>query len=67
MIIERTDKEVIFRLPADMNLEALQRVFDYLRFKELTKDSVATEEDANSLADESKQVWWAKNKSRFIK
>ncbi len=67
MIIERTDKEVIFRLPADMNIEGLQRVFDYLRFRELTNDSKATSEEANSLADESKQAWWAENKSRFIK
>jgi len=50
-----------------MDIESLQKVFDYLRFKELTKDSVATEVQANKLADESKKRWWKENKGRFIK
>ena len=67
MIIERTDKEIIFKLPANTDLEDLQRYYDYLRYKELTQDSKATQKQADALADESKKRWWEENKSRFIK
>lgn len=67
MIIERTDKEIIFRLPASIDTNSLQQIFNYLKFKELVKESQATEEEAIQLADESKRKWWAENKSRFIK
>ena len=66
MIIERNENEIIFKLPADMELDGLQKVFDYLRFKELIKDSKATQEQADELASDSKKRWWAENKSRFI-
>ena len=67
MIIEREDNEIVFRLPGDLDIESLQRVFNYLRFKELVKDSKAKKSDSEKLADESKSEWWNKNKHRFIK
>ncbi len=67
MIIERTKNEVIFRLPADIDTLGLQRIIDYLKYKETIKQSKATEEQANELANESKSNWWKENKNRFIK
>ena len=67
MNIERINNEIIFRLPADTDTLCLQRIIDYLKYKEATKDSKATEEEANQLADESKKSWWKQNKERFIK
>jgi hypothetical protein len=66
MIIEKTDKEIIFRLPADTDIDSLQRIINYLKYKEAIKNSQATEEQANELANESKKRWWAENKQRFI-
>ena len=57
MIIERTKNEVIFRLPADIDTLGLQRIIDYLKYKETIKQSKATEEQANELANESKSNW----------
>jgi len=45
----------------------LQEVFDFLRFKELMKDSVATQAEADELANESKRTWWAANRHKFLK
>lgn len=67
MKIERTSTEIVFRLPLDTNIEALQQFINYLKLQELTQGSTATEEDINELADASKQEWWQENKHRFIK
>jgi len=67
MIVERTDKEIVFKIPADTDIKELQRIFDFLKYREATQDSQATEEIANKLADESKANWWKENKHRFIK
>jgi len=67
MVIERTDNEIIFRLPADIDTAGLQRIVNYLKYKEAIRNSQATEEQADQLADESKSRWWKENKQRFIK
>ncbi len=67
MVIERTDKEIILRLPVDTDIRGLQRIVNYFKYKETSKASQGTEEQANMLADESKKRWWAENKQRFIK
>lgn len=67
MVIERTSNEIIFRLPADIDTTGLQRIVNYLKYKEAIRKSEETESQANKLADESKKRWWAENKKRFIK
>ena len=67
MVIERTNKEIIFRLPADIDTTGFQRIVNYLKYKEAIRKSVGTEEQANKLADESKKRWWTENKEKFIK
>jgi hypothetical protein len=67
MTIERTKNEIILRLPADIDTIGLQRIVNYLKFKETIKNSKATEKQANDLAKESKQNWWTENKAKFIK
>lgn len=67
MLIERTTKEVIIRLPSYVDTEGLQRLVDYLRYKEATAKSKAKQSQVDKLAKEIKKGWWAKNRSRFIK
>lgn len=67
MEIERTSKEIIIRLPSYVDTEGLQRLVDYLTYKEETSKSQAKQSDVDALATEVKQGWWAKNRSRFIK
>ncbi|WP_448699475.1 hypothetical protein ACFGVR_20890 [Mucilaginibacter sp. AW1-3] len=67
MVIERTNNEIIFRLPSDIDTSGFERIVNYLKYKEAIRNSEATEEQANELADESKKNWWAENKHRFIK
>jgi hypothetical protein len=67
MVIERTSKEVIIRLPSYVDTVGLQRLVDYLTYKEATAKSKAKQSDVDTLAKDSKTGWWAKNRSRFIK
>lgn len=66
LVVERTDNAFVLRFPLDTDLQSLQKVIDYLKIKEIVKNSAGTEEEANSLADESKKDWWQRNKERFI-
>ncbi len=67
MVIERTSKEVIIRLSSSVNTDGLQRLVDYLTYKEATAKSKAKQADVDALAAEVKQGWWTKNRSRFVK
>lgn len=67
MVIERTKKEVIIRLPSYIDTEELQNLLNYLIYKEATDKSQATQEEVNKLAKDIKRGWWRKNRRRFIK
>lgn len=67
MLIERTSREVIIRLPASVDTTGLQRLVDYLIYKEATAHSKATQDQVDQLAIEVKKDWWKKNRKRFIK
>jgi hypothetical protein len=67
MTIEQTNNELIFRLPIDIGYEKLDNIIRYLKYLEAVKDSKATDEEANIIADESKKRWWAENKYKYIK
>ncbi len=67
MTIERTSEEIIIRLPNYVNTKELQRLVDYLTYKEATAKSKAKQADVDKLAKDVKAGWWAKNRSRFIK
>jgi len=67
MLIERTSREVIIRLPSSVDTIGLQRLVDYLIYKEATANSQATQEQVDKLANEVKKGWWKKNRKRFIK
>lgn len=63
--IERTEKEIIIRLPLDWAIDDIQRMLDYLSYKQAIKDSQATPAQIDALAREVKTGWWEKNKHRF--
>ena len=67
MQIERTNKEILIRLSAETDLVGLQRILDYIKFREIASKSKASEEEIDQLATESKSNWWSKNKSGFLK
>lgn len=67
MLIERTIKEVIIRLPATIDIDDLQAFLDYARYKELTSNFKVYQKEVDHLADKINKDWWTKNRKRFIK
>ena len=67
MLIERTNKEIIIRLPSYVDMTGLQSIIDYLSYKEATSRSKASQSDVDKLSKEVKKGWWNKNKGKFIK
>jgi hypothetical protein len=67
MQIERINNEILIRLSGSTDTIGLQRLLDFLKFKEVTSQSKATEDQIDEIAKESKSDWWSKNKERFIK
>ncbi len=67
MQIERTNKEILIRLSSGTDLVGLQRILDYLKFREIASKSKASQKQIDALSFESKSSWWNKNKSRFVK
>ena len=67
MKIESTNSEILIRLSAGTDLVGLQRILDYIKFREIASKSKASQEEIDELANESKSSWWNKNKSKFTK
>ena len=65
MIIERTSKEIIFRLPSTTKLEELQDIADLFTFNEISQKSKAKQKDVDDLVKKIKKGRWAKTKKKI--
>ncbi|MBA7545946.1 hypothetical protein ES705_38328 [subsurface metagenome] len=67
MIIERTNNEIIFRLPGNINVDDLQDMTDLFEFKEIAKKSKAKQKDVDKLVKSIKKGRWQKTKAKISK
>ena len=67
MLIERTTKEIIIRLPASVDTEDLQDLLNYARYKELTANFKTVQKQVDKIANDINAKWWTKNRSKLIK
>lgn len=67
MLIERTNEKIVIRLPSYVDTEGVQRLIDYLSYKETTAKSKAKQSEVDKLSKEVKKGWWDKNKKRLVK
>jgi len=67
MLIERTAKEVIIRLPSSVNIDDLQDMVDYARYKELTSKFNVSQIEVDKLSKEVKKGRWKKLRKKLIK
>ena len=67
MLVERTTKEVIIRLPASVDTEDLQDFLNYARYKELTANFKTDQKEVDKIANDINAKWWTKNRSKLIK
>tara|TARA_R110002072_G_scaffold71486_4_gene171354 strand:+ start:2003 stop:2206 length:204 start_codon:yes stop_codon:yes gene_type:complete len=67
MQVSRQGNRIIIDVAPDTDLVGIQRLLDYIRYREIASKSQATQENADELAQESKASWWKENKDKFIK
>jgi len=64
MILERTNNEILVRLPAYVDLTELQNMLDYLEYKETTSKAKVKQEDVDELSDSVNKSIWNKFKEQ---
>lgn len=67
MVVERTTKEVIIRLPASVDTEDLQDFLNYARYKELTSAFKIDQKEVDKIAEQINTKWWTKNRNKIVK
>jgi hypothetical protein len=67
MLVERTPKEVIIRLPASVDTEDLQDFLNFARYKELTSNFKVEQKEVDKLAEQINTKWWSKNRNSLVK
>jgi hypothetical protein len=65
MIIERTSKEIIFRLPRKTSIDDLQDLADFFEFTESTKDFDVKQNEVDDLVKTIKKGRWNRTKSKL--
>ncbi|MCF0054075.1 hypothetical protein LXM25_28640 [Dyadobacter sp. LJ53] len=66
MVITRQDRNIIIEASDSINMDAVQKVIDYINILEIAAKNQGTEKDASDLAKHVDKNWWAENKSRFL-
>lgn len=67
MIIERTKKEVIIRIPANIDTDDLQDFVNYIRYKELTSKFKVSQKEVDSIVSDVKKDWSVKKRNKVNK
>ncbi len=66
-VTRNKNNDIVITVPANTDIKSVEQSINYLIYKELVKDSKATQEDADELAREVNKKWWEENKHRFLK
>lgn len=64
MKVERSNNEILVRLPSNVDLSELQDMLDYLKYRELTSNSKATQNDVDKMAKGVNSLIWNKIKNQ---
>lgn len=67
MTIKRENDQIVITLPSSVDIIGLQRLIDYLSYKEATSESQATQDKVDELARELNTNWWENNKMQYLK
>lgn len=67
MVIERTDSEIIIKIPALTDVEDIQQLMDYLKFRSINSRSLAAQSGIDALVEVVKKGRWAKRRQQLVK
>jgi hypothetical protein len=64
MIVKRSGNQTVIKVFPQVDPSGFQRRMDYPDYLEITSKSIAIQDDADKLADELNENWWAKNRRK---
>ena len=64
-MIDRTEDEILIRLPISTTPKSVQNALNFLSYVELGQSNQIKQSDIEKLVKETKGKWWADNKERF--
>jgi len=64
MVIKRTENEILIKLPLDTDVKGIQRLLDYIKFRQITAKSKATQKQIDSFTEEVKSDWNERNEDK---
>ena len=67
MVVERTQSEIIIRIPNTFESDDLQDFLDYISYKELSTDVNIPQAEIDKLASDLNKNFWKENRGNFIK
>lgn len=67
MIIERTNDEIMIRLLPSVDINELQELANYFRYKEITSKYSTSQPIVDQLASEVNKNWYKSNRERLLK
>jgi hypothetical protein len=67
MVLERTADEIIIRLPNTVDWDDLDKLLNFIKYKEIVSKSQATQAQIDEIASDMNKGWWDENKDRFLK
>jgi hypothetical protein len=67
MVIERSKSEIIIKVPLSVNIDDIQDLVNFSRYKELSSTIHIAQKEIDILASEINSTWWNENRNRFIK
>ena len=62
MIVQQKNNEILIRFQGGTKTDRIQSILDYLRYEELTSQSLVTEEELINLVNEAKADRWNRYK-----
>ncbi|MEZ0483011.1 hypothetical protein [Fibrella aquatica] len=66
MVITQQDRNILIETSGSINMQAVQKLIDYINVLEITASNQGAEEQATELAQQIDKSWWSENKSRFL-
>ena len=67
MVIERTDSEIIVKIPAMTDVDDIQQLMDYLSYKSIVSRSQTAQPVIDELVETIKKGRWLKRRQQLIK
>lgn len=58
MVVERTDEEILIRLPSNVNISEIRDVLDFLKYQENTANSGVSQAEIDELSEDVNKTIW---------